>query len=314
MTDTYRIAVVGLIWGLSFVLMDALQYVYLGGLFQDLSSYLFGFLVFGVSSLGFILWAWFKTPEQLQAAWDDRRSLLGLNLSAALGLIAFMISVQMIEPAVAYTVGAGVMPLTAWAIYKLGLPEGEPIRNRFEGLGNLLIFNGILFLTAITIAGFSGFVRGDVWAAVTGVSLAIIDGILLTVMLIYCQRLDRVGVGATAVFGLRVPLYVLVAGGAVIVGVEETTRELDAQSLLMILVLGLAVTVPPLYALQKAVAAVSTMTISILTALGPFLVFLLQVYEGRVDYSTVTLVGLFIYFTGAVLAAFGAIRGSMARG
>lgn len=302
---------IGLIWGLAFVLMDALQYVYFGGLFQDLSSYLFGLLVFGTSTVVFILWTWFKAPEQIQAAWNNPGSLIGTNLFAALGITAFLTSVQMIEPAVAYTVGAGVMPLTAWVIYKLGLPEGEPIRNRFEGLGNLLIFVGIAFLTLITIAGYSGFVRGELWSAVIGTGLAIADGIFFTIMLIYCQRMDRVGVGAAAVFGLRMPLYILIAGGAVIVGIEETTRELGAGSLLIILALGLAVTVPPLYALQKAVTAVSTMTISILTALGPFVVFLLQVFEGRVDYSIITLTGLFIYFAGATLAAFGAVKDSM---
>ena len=305
---------IGLIWGFAFIVMDALQYVYFGGLFQQLSSFLFGLLVFGSSSLAFIVWAWLKAPEQLRAAWSKPGNLVAVNLFAALGLTAFMTSVQMIEPAVSYTVGAGVMPLTAWVLYRLGVPEGEAIRNKLEGLGNILIFVGIVFLTLITLGGLSGFVRGDFWVAVLGTGLAIADGVFFTIMLVYCQRLDRSGVGASLVFGIRMPLYILIAGAAVATGIGATGKELTTSALAVALALGLAVTVPPMYALQKAVAAVSTMTISVLTALGPFLVFVLQIWEGRVDYSFVTLTGLFIYFVGAILGASGAVKASVKNG
>ncbi len=43
--------------------------------------------------------------------------------------------------------------------------------------------------------------------------LAFGEGALFTWLLISCQRLDRTGVGPGVVFGLRFPLYVLVAGG-----------------------------------------------------------------------------------------------------
>ena len=74
--------------------------------------------------------------------------------------------------------------------------------------------------------------------------------------------------------------------------------------------LGLLLTVPPLYALQKAVSLVSTLTISSLTALGPFVIFALQIMEGRVDYSQATLVGLAIYSIASLLSAVGAVRGA----
>jgi hypothetical protein len=45
--------------------------------------------------------------------------------------------------------------------------------------------------------------------------------------------------------------------------------------------------------------------------LGPFVIFGLQVIEGRVDYSAATLIGLAVYFAGAVLAASGAVKATV---
>lgn len=138
------------------------------------------------------------------------------------------------------------------------------------------------------------------------------DGVLFTWLLIYCQRMDRVGVGPGAVFGLRFPLYVVFAGGMAAVGIDDK-ETLPVLETIVVIAIGLALIIPPLYALQRAVALVSTLTISTLTALGPFVIFALQMVEGRVDYSPATLAGLFVYFTGATVAAFGAVQATAKR-
>ena len=152
--------------------------------------------------------------------------------------------------------------------------------------------------------------RGDASVAAAGVALAITDGALFTWVLIYCQRLDRAGVGPGAVFGLRFPLYVALAGGFALAGADHKAAIPNLDIAVMVLI-GLALTIPHLYALQRAVAVISTMTISALTALGPFVIFGLQMIEGRVEYSVATLLGLAGYFAGALLAAFGAVRATV---
>lgn len=184
------------------------------------------------------------------------------------------------------------------------------MRNRTEAAGTLLIAAGILYLAIVTVSGWSGFVRGSTATAIAGVGFAVADGVLFTWMLIYCQRMDRVGVSPTAVFGLRFPLYVLFAGSMVTLGVDAKP-PLPASEVLLIVAIGLALTIPPLLALQKAVASISTLTIGAITALGPFVIFALQIVEGRVAYSQATLLGLTIYFAGALLAATGAVNAAL---
>lgn len=303
-----RPAVIGLVWATAFVVLEAVQFVFFGGLFQRMNAFLFGFLVLGITTLVFVAAAIVRVPGQVRVAFAQPRLLIQVNVTAALAWLAFLGSVQMIEPAVAYTIGAGVMPLTAFALSRIGWPEGEALRNEAEVLGTVVIALALIGLAAVTFAGGSGFARAG--GAFLGVGLAVADGVLFTLLLVYCQRLDRAGVGASAVFGLRFPLYVLTAGAlaAMTLGPEDVLPWGDT---LVAAAVGMCLVVPPLYALQRAVALVSTMTLGAITAAGPFVIFLLQMIEGRVDTSGLTLIGLCVYFAGALLAAYGAVKATL---
>jgi drug/metabolite transporter (DMT)-like permease len=300
-------AAVGVVWCLAFVALEAVQYVFFGGVFQRISSFLFGFLAFGTTTLAIVVWLAVKAPEQLGHALRNPRTLIGANVMAMASWCAYLTAVQLIEPAVAYTISAGVMPLTAFVAYRMGTPEGEPMRNRTEASGNLILAGAIVYLSVLTVFGWSGFVRGGLQVAIVGTVLAIVEGVLFTWMLIYCQRMDRSGVGPAAVFALRFPLYIVVAGGFAAAGFDHKS-EISSSEVAVIVAIGIALTVPPLYALQRAVALISTLTIGALTALGPFIIFGLQLIEGRVDYAPATLAGLGLYCIGAMLAALGAVN------
>lgn len=300
-------AVLGVILALVFVILESTQFVFFGGLFQRMSSFQFGFLVFGIVIIGFAGWTALRTPEQIKSAVAQPGALIGVNLMAALAFGAYLMSVQLVEPAITYTISSGAMPITTWILHKLGVSEGEDMRNWMESLGMILLAAGITYLAVITISGQSGFVRGDDSVAIAGVLLAIADGVFFTLVLVFSRRLNNVGVGAGAVLGLRLPLYVAVAGICVLYDVDYK-EPLSASEIALFVFIGLLLTVPPLYTLQKAISLISTLTISALTALGPFFIFGLQLIEGRVNYSTATLIGLSIYFAGALFAAFGAVR------
>lgn len=305
-------AILGVLLTLVFVLLESTQFVFFGGLFQRMSSFQFGFIVFGLTTLGLVGWTAVSNRRQLENAAAHVALLIGVNLAAALAFAAYLTSVQLVEPAVTYTISAGAMPITTYVLYRCGVREGEAMRNRMEAAGNLLLFCGIVFLAVVTVSGLSGFVRGAWDAALAGVLLAVADGVFFTWVLVFSQRLDRVGVGPAAVLGLRLPLYILVAGGCVLFEVDHK-ETLETSEIALFVLIGLLLTVPPLYTLQIAISMISTLTVSALTALGPFVIFGLQMIEGRVHYSTATLLGLAVYFAGSLLSAVGAVRAA-ARG
>ncbi len=125
--------------------------------------------------------------------------------------------------------------------------------------------------------------------------------------MVLCKRLDQRGVSVSVVFGLPFPLYVLVAGGLGAAGLDQKA-SMPSVEFAGIVLIGPLVIVPPLYALQRALTLISTLSIRIITALGPFAIFVLQIGEGRVDYSPATLIGLALFFAGSALAAIGVMR------
>jgi len=297
----------GIVWALGFVLLESIQFVFFGAVFQRMSSHLFGFCVFIITTIAFVGWSALRRPAELRLALAQPRLLLAINVTATLSWVMFLLAVQIIEPAIAYTLGAAAMPLAAWVFARFGVNAGGKGRNLRETFGLALILFGAVFLAIITVAGWSGFVRGGSAAAVLGVAMALAEGVLFTWLLVLCQRLDSKGVSANVVFGLRFPLYVIAAGALGAAGFDHKA-PLGAGETAIIVVLGLILIIPPLYALQRAVALISTFSISIVTALGPLIIFVMQLVEGRVEHSSVTLIGLGIFFAGSLAAAFGALR------
>ena len=170
-----------------------------------------------------------------------------------------------------------------------------------------LIALGIVLLAAFTLLGWSGFVRGAHEIGLLGVGLAFLSGAMFALMLLTTYRLDRLGVGAAAVFGLRFPLYLVLAVAGFLLGLDDK-GPVAATDFLYAYLIGLIVLSMPVYAVQKAVSLSSSLTLGTAAALTPVLVFLMQMVEGRVDYSRATAFGLAVYIAGALAAAAGRTR------
>lgn len=299
---------IGLICCLSFVTLEAFQAVYLGSVFQDVNSFLVGTWVFGISVVGCTIATAILRPSELAASGLAWRVVVALNLFAALTWTTYFIAVQLIEPAVVFTIFSGMVPLGTVFAGWIGLPEAWSPRWRLVNAGNALILLSILFVSAVTVVGFSGFVRGGWVVALVGVGLSALSGGCTAFVILYSVRLNGKGVGPLAQFGLRFVLYTLLALVAFLFGLDDKGAPMSAADLTWIVLIGLVVIAFPLYLVQKAVPLIPASLIAAMTALGPAVVFLMQLFDGRVDYSAATLAGLVIYIVGALLAVYGATR------
>jgi hypothetical protein len=73
----------------------------------------------------------------------------------------------------------------------------------------------------------------------------------------------------------------------------------DPAGLLAVVLIGFAIMAFPVFAMQKAISLISTLTLGAITALGPLFVFLFQIVDGRAAYAPATMAGLMIYFAGS---------------
>lgn len=297
----------GMAWAFLFVILEASQAVFFGGVFQAFDSFVIGAAVFGLSALGALFWTGLRTPDQIRIAWKNKHSLLALNLSTAVVWVSYFFALQMIEPAVVFTVFSGLIPIVVLIAAQFGVPEASNSRNSIEGAGLLIVGIGVGYLCSITLLGQSGFVRGGLLVASVGLALSFVSAASLAIMMIYSQRLDHQGVAPAAQYGLRFPIYVVVALLAVWLGLDAKASA-DSQALIVVIIVGFAIMAFPVFAMQKAISLIDTLTLAAITALGPLFVFLFQLIEARVSYSAATTTGLVIYFSGALLAAYGGTK------
>lgn len=297
----------GLLWCATFVVLDAAQAVLFGGYLQTLDSLLIGFLVFGMSSVACLVFVLLRGPGEIRSALQAPGTLIALNLCSAGGWLAYLGAIQLIEPAVAFTLFSGTIPLTVVAA-RAWTPSGRYASlDPWERVGLALLALGLIALASSTLAGWSGFVRGGAGVAALGIVLSTVSGVAMSGMLLASYRLSGNGVGPAAVFGLRFPLYLLFAGCGYLLGLDDKGPAAPTE-LVVALALGLAVLAFPIYAVQKAVSLTSALTLGAATAIIPIAVLAMQLVEGRVAYSGATAVGLAVYTTGALVAAAGRAR------
>lgn len=297
---------VGLIYCVSFVTLESFQAVFLGSVFQDVDSFLIGAWVFGLSFVVCTVATAIWRPQELIASRRAWRIVFALNVLASTTWSSYFVAVQLIEPAVVFTVFSGMVPLGTVLGAWLGIREAFAQKRWLSRVGNLTMLISLLYLGAITILGFSGFVRGGATAAFWGVTLSAVSGACTAFVILFSVRLNQRGVGPLAQFGLRFVLYSILAYFAFRLGLDSKAIPVPVAELSVIVLVGLCVIAFPLYLVQKAVPLVSATTIAAMTALGPSLVFLMQFFDGRVAYSSATLMGLLIYMAGALLSAYGA--------
>jgi len=295
----------GLVWCVVFVILDACQAVYLGSFLQRIDSFLLGGLVFGSAAIFCLTWSLSRTPNQLALALAQWRNVVGLNVTVTVGWLLYFFGVQLIEPAVAFTLFTGAIPVTTMALAYAGVVEAEKPRNRLEWVGMAIIAMALALLALITLFGFSGFVRGDTAAAGLGIGASFVGGVFITGMLLYGQRLHRMGLGPTTQFGLRFPLFLFVTLLGYVSGIDDK-REIALSEFALAYILGLLLLAFPIYAVQKAIELTTSLTIAAVASTAPLIIFLLQWIEGRVEASGPTSIGLLVFFAGSLVSLWGA--------
>ncbi|WP_299744186.1 hypothetical protein [uncultured Tateyamaria sp.] len=106
-----------------------------------------------------------------------------MNISTTFVWIAYFFALQMIEPAVVFTIFSGLIPVAILAAVWFGVSEASPLRNRAEGSGLHVVVLASAYICAITMLGRSGFLRGD-WT----IAVVVVIGFAIMAFLVFAMQ------------------------------------------------------------------------------------------------------------------------------
>ena len=194
--------------------------------------------------------------------------------------------------------------LSLMGLAVIGVPiagAGAPSRReRFLTAGLLLV---LLYLAAMVLWGLTGLSNRGLEENMLGLGLAFASGTFIALATEGTRRMNQKGVGPEAVLAVRFIAIIVISGAAV--GLDDASALPTGRDLGLLGVAALCLIVAPLYMLQIGVARTSALSVWILLALGPSLVFCVQFLDGRLRPSLYTLAGIALYSLIAIWMALG---------
>ncbi len=292
---------------LVFCLSQALRDVYFGRVFQHVDFFAVILVAFTLSTLVFGTVTTIRTPAQINILRRHVPTVLAMNATTALAWSCYFFALTRLEPSIVNTVHSGMGPLTVIALAACGVRLAKPSA---IGRGELWSYGGIALaivaLWWVVLSGRSGLPASDGATSLLALVLLTVSGSSITISLLYSKRLHDRGASAEAVTGVRYLLLIVLAGCVVafkgrVAGIADLGElaTLSATSGMLIVL--------PLFALQVGIALTAPLTAHVIRALGPVCVFALQQIDGRLVYSTPTLICIMVYSAAA-------IAGNLARG
>src|SRR5690242_13144828 len=200
--------ILGSIYCAIFVTLEAIQSVYFGAVFQRIDSFLVGALVFGIVVLACLIRTAWAAPAQFSLARAALPEMTRAALATMITWLTYFIALQLLEPAVVYTVFSGMVPLVIALAALLDVDEAEGFDGAWGRAGHFIIGASIAFLCLASLLGWTGFSRGGWLGALWGVAAVLTAAVASSWSIFSCRRLDQEGLDPNAQFGLRYLPYI----------------------------------------------------------------------------------------------------------
>jgi drug/metabolite transporter (DMT)-like permease len=300
----------GVVFAGLFSLSVAFRDVYFGNVFQTLSFFGVVVLAFSICTVSFNAIAISNNRSQYVQMLKYWQDIVAVNVFTASAWLAYFFALTHLEPSIVNTLFSGIAPLTLIVLSRSGIyRRALPRTTWLEQLAQLGVLLSLLFLAVVTLRGLAGFNTASMTTQALGLVLALFSGVSITVAGLYSKRLHDAGISAESVLAVRFILLILVSAYALGLRADPSLIQLPTT---MLVTLGLAATlliVFPIYLGQLALVLTSVMTYTVVSALQPALLFVLQLVDPRISYSGYSLAGIITYSLMVMLGAAAHARG-----
>jgi hypothetical protein len=215
--------------------------------------------------------------------------------------LAFLYALRLIEPSLVQILYSGMGPLSVVSIDRHlhsavpAVPLTHAERRIYVGL-----LASLVFAAAVALGGLSGVGARPVGVTALGVILAAGGGIAISVSTMLCRKLNDAGVTPGAVLSVRYPATALSA--ALLASLSPSGLPAALSWIDAVMAIASLLIIFPSYVNQVAISLASPLTVRVVLATGPVLIFFVQLIEGRLSASPYSLTAAMVYAVVSISA------------
>jgi len=295
--------VTGFFLSVVFVVLAAGRDVYFGARFQQVHPLAVALTAFTLCTLVFLPIALVRDRAGLARLRRHAGILVWINVTTAVAWLSFFHALRLAEPALVQVVFFGIGPLTVTWIDRLVPGIAAATRSPAERRLHAGLLGALLFVAGVLLGGWSGLGPQPLGRVLTGLALTVGGGVCISISTLLSRVVNDAGVGPATVIALRFPGAVVLAGVLAALAPAAAIEGLTPATLAVIALASLLLIVLPNYVNQVGISLASPLTVRAVLAVGPVLVFALQLVEGRLPSSPATLAACVLYAVFAVAAA-----------
>lgn len=237
-------------------------------------------------------------PSQVLALGLGKREIGALNVTTGLSWILMYVAYANMEPAVAATLMCSVGPFVAIAFEKAAAGPARAARARWALAAGFVAGGAVLFYGSLS--GRSAVVGFDQSRILLGAAAAIGCGYFMTVSTVYLKRLSVRGFRTDQVMAHRFYLLLAVTGAYALW--QQTLLETVLAHGALIAGLSVIGVVFPMVLLQRGITLGTTFLTMVVMAGAPLVSIVLQLFDGRLAVSPLSLIGVGMTFVVSIAA------------
>ena len=237
-------------------------------------------------------------PSQVLALGLGRGEIAALNVTTGLSWILMYVAYANLEPAVAATLMCSVGPFVAIAFENGATGPARRTPARWALAAGFVAGGAVLFYGSLS--GRSAVVGFEQSRILLGAAAAIGCGYFMTVSTVYLKRLSVRGFRTDQVMAHRFYLLLAVTGGYALW--QETLVETVLAHGALIAGLSVIGVVIPMVLLQRGITLGTPFLTMVVMAGAPLVSIVLQLFDGRLAVSPLSLIGVGMTFIVSVAA------------
>ncbi|MEK4024818.1 DMT family transporter [Sporosarcina sp. FSL W7-1283] len=279
----YMIGVAALILS---AILTALSQVYYGNRVQSVHPFLFTGISFFITTCYF---QWFARKQRLPYYWRKAISpLVKLNLSSALTFMGFYYALKYIEPAIVSSLEMGIGPLF---VILIALFQRKAVTLEKWGIAVGTLLTTFLLIYAVFTGQSATAIQWDV-NVLLGIFASVACGLGAVLCTIYSKQLSNEGWTSSMILSKRFYGIILLS----FFFTYDLIFDYTLENIGWILVITFTGVLIPMYLLQKGIQYCETFLVMMSLCFIPVITFFLQLFDSRLQWSNLTLVGVLLLF------------------